>query len=84
MQVESKSLITKRFLIFILRLLINTVALRGSVIKGYYLKEGGAYFPKRRVIHMKFENFGTFSFQINVNNNHYDILDLYIPELLVI
>ena len=32
---------------------------------------------------MQFENFVIFSFQITVNNNHYDILVLYIPELLI-
>ena len=30
---------------------------------------------KRRVIHMKFRNFVIVSFQITVNNNHYDIRD---------
>ena len=32
---------------------------------------------------MQFENFVIVSLQITVNNNNYDILVLYIPELLI-
>ena len=57
-------------------LLFNFEALRGGVIRGWRLKEGGACFKKRRLIHKKFENFVTFSVQITVNNNQYDIYSL--------
>ena len=32
---------------------------------------------------MQLENFVIVSFQITVNDNHHDILVLYIPELLI-
>ena len=51
---------------------LNVEALRGSAYQRAALKKRGAYFKKRRVIHMKFENFFIVSFQITVNN-HYDI-----------
>ena len=51
---------------------LTETKIRGGVIRGYSLKEGGAYFKKRRLIHTKFENFVTFSFQTTVNKNHYD------------
>ena len=42
-------------------------------IKGQRLKEGGAYFKKRRVILIKSENFVIVFFKITLNNNHYDM-----------
>ena len=55
------------------RISSNVVALKAVHIRGWRLKEGGTYFKKRRVIHMKFENFVIISFQITINNNHYGI-----------
>ena len=43
------------------------------VIRGRCLKDEGAYLEEQKVIHMKFENFVTVSFQRTANNNHYDI-----------
>ena len=44
-----------------------------ALIGGRRLKEGGAYFKVRGVIHMKFQNIVIFSFQITINNYRYDI-----------
>ena len=83
MRVESKS-ITNCSLIFILRLLISlnnnlwclsdVEVLRGSAYYRVALeKRETLILEKRRVFHMKFENFVMASFEIIVNNNHYDI-----------
>ena len=39
-----------------------------ALIGGRCLKEGGAYFKERGIIHMKFQNFVTF---LKKNNNNY-------------
>ena len=36
-------------------------------------KELGGYFKVREIIHTKSQNFVIFSFQIKINNCHYDI-----------
>ena len=72
-------------MIFILNLLINTVfplisTPRTYLMSKFYwaalirrqrLKNGGAYFKKRRVILIKFENFVIVFSKITVNNTHY-------------
>ena len=68
-------------LIFILKLLASTVFL--VISSGAYFRKGGEaiffkkrgrwLFKKKRVIHMKFKNFAIVSFQITVNDNHYEI-----------
>ena len=56
-----------------------------TLIKGWPLKEGDAYFKVRRVTPMKFQNFAVLCFQIMINNYHSDIyIVFYIPELLAI
>ena len=35
---------------------------------GWHLNEGDAYFKVKEIIHMKFQNFVIFSFQITINN----------------
>ena len=37
------------------------------------LLEGGAYIKVTEIIHMKFQNFVQFFFQVTINNCHYDI-----------
>lgn len=56
-----------------------------TLIKGWPLKEGDAYFKVRRATPMKFQNFAVLCFQIMINNYHSDIyIVFYIPELLAI
>ena len=47
-----------------------------TLIKGWPLKEGDAYFKVRRVTPMKFQNFAVLCFQIMINNYHSDIYSL--------
>ena len=44
-----------------------------ALIRGMHLKEVGAHFKVREIIHMKFQNFVILSFQVTINNCHYDI-----------
>ena len=44
-----------------------------ALIGGWCLKEGGAYFKERGTLHIKFQNFVVFSFQITINNCHYRV-----------
>ena len=37
------------------------------------LKQGGAYFEVREIMHVKFPDFAVFSSQVTINNYHYDI-----------
>ena len=39
-----------------------------AVIEEQRLKEGGAYFKLRGIIHIRFQNFAIFSFHIAINN----------------
>ena len=43
-----------------------------ALLKESCLKEGSPYLKVREIIHMKFQNFVKFSFQITINNYHYD------------
>ena len=38
-----------------------------------WLKEGDTYFKVREIIHMKLQKFAIFSFEVTINNCHYDI-----------
>ena len=79
MQVESKSLtkfslhlkITHKYRISFTKRpwrLFKVKALRERLLQGVSEKTGRLFEKKR----MKFENFVIISFQITVNNNHYD------------
>ena len=54
------------------------------LIKGLCLKQGGSHFKVRGVAHLKLLDFFIVSFQITLNNYHYYIIALHIPELLII
>ena len=55
------------------RCLFSFEALRGGTYERVELKRGGAYFKVKGIIPFEFQNFIFFSFQITVNNYHYDI-----------
>ena len=44
-----------------------------TIIGGWHLKDRGVYCKVRGVIHMKFQNFVIFCFQITEDKYHYDI-----------
>ena len=48
---------------------------QGLALNGRWpLTVGGAYFKVRGIIHKKFQNFVVFSFQIALNEYHYDVI----------
>ena len=54
------------------RHLFNSKDLGCGAYSSVALKEGGAYFKVRGIILMKFQNFIIFSFQITINNYHFE------------
>ena len=42
-----------------------------------YLKQGGAYFRVRVIIHMKVLNFVIFSFQVTINKYNYYVFSIF-------
>ena len=47
--------------------------LRYEVYLSTTLKLGRSYLKAREIIRMKFQNFVIFSFQVTINNCHYDM-----------
>ena len=44
-----------------------------ALIVGWHFKEEGACFKARGITHMKFQNFLFFSFQITIDDYHYNV-----------
>ena len=44
------------------------------LIGGWWLKEWGAYFKVKGILHLKFQSLVIISLQITINNYHYGVL----------